>query len=147
MIAWTMFTTYTWECGNMAEKLTNTTVKLGNVIPVKNVDRKNWEVNEFISIQIEDREGDNERCLLFTQLEYSLLKDVVLPCECTKALVTGRLYPAALYGRDVFFVRVIEKGTPRLVQIGKTILAKVDKRAKAHPKSVTKKSLIRDLLD
>ena len=54
----------------------NTDVKMGNLILVKNTQRKPTENGEYISIHVEDEDGENERCLLFTTIEISDMEKI-----------------------------------------------------------------------
>ena len=54
----------------------NTDIKMGNLVLVKNTQRKPMENSEYISIHVEDEDGENERCLLFTQVEMSDMEKI-----------------------------------------------------------------------
>jgi hypothetical protein len=41
----------------------------GRLISVENKDRKFGSANVYIAIQVEDADGSNERCILFTDAE------------------------------------------------------------------------------
>jgi len=41
----------------------------GRMIPVENTDRKFGSATSYMAIQVEDADGCNERCLLFTDAE------------------------------------------------------------------------------
>ena len=49
----------------------DTDIKMGNLILVKNTKKKPTENDEYVSLHVEDEDGENERCLLFTQIEIS----------------------------------------------------------------------------
>ena len=53
----------------MANLIDKVKVKLGRLIKVENTEKKKNENSEYISLWIEDPNGKNERCLLFTQKE------------------------------------------------------------------------------
>jgi len=53
------------------KKLDEVTVKNGRLIRVKNTERPNFSnaKEEYIAVFVEDADGKNERCLLFTDKE------------------------------------------------------------------------------
>lgn len=139
------------------ELLEDIPVKLGNVILVRNVektkrdektDRQINEPESYYSIQIEDYDGKNERCILITAHEYEQLPLVTLPEEFTSKVLIGRLYPVNIGKTDAYFLAINTKDNWRkLVRIGKWLLDKAESRAKKHPESLTKKNWLRDLID
>lgn len=55
----------------MAIRLSNARVKAGRLIPVYNTDRPRFSNAKpvYMSVWVEDADGKNERCLLFTEKE------------------------------------------------------------------------------
>lgn len=53
----------------MASIIDQVRVKLGRLIRVKNTNRKFGELETYIAVQVEDADGSNERCLLFTEMQ------------------------------------------------------------------------------
>ena len=51
----------------MAEMIDNVEVKLGRAIRVKNLDPQHGEAEVYVALQVEDLNGKNERCVLFTE--------------------------------------------------------------------------------
>lgn len=47
----------------------STKVVKGRLISVGNIDRKFGSAESYIAIQVEDADGGNERCILFTNAE------------------------------------------------------------------------------
>jgi hypothetical protein len=138
----------------MAELIDDMPIKLGQLIRVRNVERskdlKNHRAEsiEYVSLQIEDEDSNNERCILFTHIEHTDMESVGLPEVLTEKMVYGRLYPCIIGKRSTFFCKVKHwDGRTRILRISKTQLTKMDKRAKAHPDSCTKKSLLTDMMD
>jgi hypothetical protein len=127
----------------------NLPVKLGQLIPVENVEqRSRAEFDRYIALHIEDLDSSNERCILFTPLEHTDMESVVLPEDITKHMVQGRLYPCTLGNRDTNLVSVTHwDGRSRVLRISATQLAKAERRASKHPESLPKKSFITDLMD
>lgn len=53
----------------MASVIDKVRVKLGRLIRVENTDRTFGSADVYIAVQVEDADGSNERCLLFTEKE------------------------------------------------------------------------------
>lgn len=53
----------------MANVLDQVKVKQGRLIRVQNTDRTFGSADVYIAVQVEDADGSNERCLLFTEKE------------------------------------------------------------------------------
>jgi hypothetical protein len=53
----------------MASVIDKVRVKLGRLIRVKNTERTLGSADLYIAVQVEDADGSNERCLLFTEKE------------------------------------------------------------------------------
>lgn len=49
----------------------NLKVELGQLIRVNNLEKKANENDIYVALQVEDEDGGNERCLLFTEIEVS----------------------------------------------------------------------------
>ena len=127
----------------------NLPVKLGQLIPVYNMDRRTKsEFDHYIALHIEDIDGSNERCVLFTSLEHTDMESVKLPEDITKNMIQGRLYPCTLGARSTNLVATTHwDGRVRILRISPSQLARLDKRASKHPETCPKKSFITDMLD
>lgn len=133
----------------MAELIDNVEVKLGRAIRVKNLDPKKEEAEVYIALQVEDLNGKNERCVLFTEHELELCPVLDISWD----LVPGRLYPYSdnqyngyivktlIYSvkRDEWYV-VVRRITQRRLDIA-------ENRAEKNPEDLTKKSWLVDWLD
>lgn len=133
----------------MAEMIDEVEVKLGRAIRVKNLDPRKGEAEVYIALQVEDLNGKNERCILFTERELELCPVL----DITWDLVPGRLYPYAdnqytgyivktlIYSktRDEWYVVVRRISTHRLEV--------ADERAMKNPEDLTHKSWLVDWLD
>lgn len=53
----------------MANVLDQVKVKQGRLIRVENTERTFGSSDVYIAVQVEDADGNNERCLLFTEKE------------------------------------------------------------------------------
>ena len=52
-----------------AKQIDEFKVVLGQMIKVQNQDKKNLQCENYIAVQVEDEDGENERCLLFTEIQ------------------------------------------------------------------------------
>lgn len=59
----------------MANVLDQVKVKQGRLIRVQNTDRTFGSADVYIAVQVEDANGSNERCLLFTEKEIQAAQD------------------------------------------------------------------------
>lgn len=130
----------------MAEKIDNFKVKLGQLIRVKNTQKTAQEADSYMSVQVEDFDGNNERCLLFREV---VISDMPKISFCLKNdLICGRLYPITLAGNEGYILKVINMGgTELLLRVSKSKLIAAEKLAKKNPEDLTKKSLMTDLMD
>lgn len=139
------------------------TPRLGQFIRVNNAERfddlkdgftnKVWKLKRYsesvfyVSLQVENVDGKGERCLLFTPVEHTDMEFIELDPSLTK-FVMGRLYPAVIGRRPCYLIKTKHwNGSTRILRISKSQLTKADKRALAHPKTVTTKPAIVDMFD
>jgi len=61
----------------MTEKIDDARIVPGRLIRVKNTDKPKFSnaKNEYISLFVEDADGSNERCLLFTEREINVAQN------------------------------------------------------------------------
>ena len=142
----------------MKKKIDDLTPRLGQFIRVNNMEKAaaktgaekfkyGSEWNEYVSLQVEDVDGNGERCLLFTHTEHTDMEFIELDDSMTK-FVFGRLYPANIARRDCYLIKTKHwDGRVRILRISKTQLKKADARARRHPKSITTKPAIIDMFD
>lgn len=142
----------------MKKKIDDITARLGQFIRVNNMEKATAktgaekfkfgsECNGYVSLQVEDVDGNGERCLLFTHTEHTDMEFIELDDSMTK-FVYGRLYPANIARRDCYLIKTKHwDGRVRILRISKTQLKKADARARRHPKSITTKPAIIDMFD
>lgn len=129
----------------MVKKLTNAAVKMGAILPVKNLKKKHpTEADDYVCVHVEDVTGKNEYALLLTRNEY-----IALPCAAIGIkLKPGRLYPLQLGWVDRFIATFIDTdGVECTVTIGVKALESFKARALKNPEDVPKKSMLTNLLD
>ena len=123
-------------------------IKLGQFIKIENKERKNLESDSYIAIQVEDVNGSNERCLLFTENELSNAKNIDSSNWLASELKAGRLYPLTIGTQKFYMIKIFDLNkTEKIVKITQGLLNKAEKRSEKNPEDLTKKSFIRDLFD
>lgn len=122
-------------------------VKMGNLILVKNTKKKPTENDEYVSLHVEDEDGENERCLLFTQIEISDMEKVQSKFFL-ESMKNGRLYKVVIDGNQTNLVKVVHKdGREMIFRISNTQLEKADFRRIKNPEDLTEKGFWEDLRD
>lgn len=133
----------------MAEMIDNVEVKLGRAIRVRNLDPRKGEAENYIALQVEDLDGKNERCILFTEHELELCPVL----DITWDLVPGRLYPYADNQYEGYIVKTFTYSKKRnewftvVRRITTNRLKMADERAMKNPEDLTRKSWLVDWLD
>ena len=54
-----------------AKQLDDNKIVLGQMVRVANQEKKFNENELYVAVQVEDEDGENERCILFTEIELS----------------------------------------------------------------------------
>lgn len=133
------------EIHNMDENLK---IKLGQFVRVENKNKKNLENDIYVALQIEDEDGNNERCILFTEIEIADLKCINLSNWFVPSMVAGRLYNVSLNKNSFYLMKIFNRSEDiRVIKLSKRLLKKAEKRAKNNPEDLTKKSYLTDLFD
>lgn len=130
-------------------KIDNVTVKLGRAIRVKNTDPRIGEADTYIALQVEDLDGKNERCILFTEHELNICPVL----DITWDLIPGRLYPYSDNQYSGYIVKTLTFSSKKneWYVVVRRITAKrleiAEDRAMKNPEDLTKKSWLVDWLD
>ena len=133
----------------MAELIDNVEVKLGRAIRVRNLDPRHGETEVYVALQVEDLDGNNERCVLFTERELELCPVLDISWD----LVPGRLYPYADNQYEGYIVKTFIYSTKRdewyivVRRITAKRLSIAEDRAMKNPEDLTRKSWLVDWLD
>lgn len=133
----------------MAELIDNVEVKLGRAIRVRNLDPRHGETEVYVALQVEDLDGNNERCILFTERELELCPVLDISWD----LVPGRLYPYADNQYEGYIVKTFIYSTKRdewyivVRRITAKRLSTAEDRAMKNPEDLTRKSWLVDWLD
>ena len=133
----------------MAEMIDNVEVKLGRAIRVRNLDPRHGETEVYVALQVEDLDGNNERCVLFTERELELCPVLDISWD----LVPGRLYPYADNQYEGYIVKTFIYSAKRdewyivVRRITAKRLSIAEDRAMKNPEDLTRKSWLVDWLD
>lgn len=131
----------------MAKKLDNLKIVMGQLIRVANTQKKFNENDRYVSLQVEDVGGDNERCLLFTEIQISDVEKVELPV-ISKSMKMGRIYPVKIDKQQSHLVKVKNiHGDEMIFRLSNTQLNDADSRRIRNPEDLTKKGFLVDLRD
>ena len=128
----------------MANQIDKQKVTLGQMIRVANLEKKFNENDKYVSLQVEDEDGNNERCLLFTEIELSDMQKVELPFD----MVLGRIYKCVIDKKPTNLIKVINYYDKQMIlRISPYQLNFSESRALRNPEDLTKKGLLTDLMD
>lgn len=122
------------------------TVELGQLIRVTNLNKKAQENEIYVSLQVEDEDGENERCILFTEIETADMEKI--GGSLLESLVCGRIYKCLIgkHTTNIIKVKNYNKET-KFFRVSNSQLAKAERRALRNQEDLTKKSLWVDMMD
>ena len=121
-------------------------VELGQLIRVTNLNKRAQENEMYVSLQVEDENGENERCILFTEIETSDMQKI--SGKFLENLKFGRIYKCVIGRHQTNILKVKNYyGTSLYFRISNSQLAKAEKRALRNQEDLTKKSLWTDMMD
>lgn len=131
----------------MAEKIDDFKTVMGQMIMVKNQEKIATANDQYISIHVEDEDGKNERCLLFTEIEISDMEKISM--EFLKnSMIAGRLYNAVIDKKNTFLCLVKNRiGQEMILRITPFKLSQAENRSAKNPEDLPKKDFMTDLLD
>ena len=121
-------------------------VELGQLIRVTNLNKKLHENDIYVSLQVEDEDGNNQRCLLFTEIETADMEKI---CgSFLNSLKCGRIYKCIIDRHQTNLLRVKNyTGEDKFFRLSNTQLTKAEKRALKNLEDLTQKSKLTDLFD
>lgn len=122
------------------------TIELGQLIRVTNLNKKAQENEIYVSLQVEDEDGENERCILFTEIETADMEKI--GGSFLESLVCGRIYKCLIgkHTTNIIKVKNFNKET-KFFRVSNSQLTKAEKRALRNQEDLTKKSLWIDMMD
>ena len=121
-------------------------IVMGKVIKVENQMKVATANDVYLSVQVEDESGDNERCLLFTEKEFDKVATVKADFM-TDAMKPGRIYNATIDGDMTYLVKVGRGEVEKIIRLSPTQLEIAETRSEKNPEDLTKKSLLTDMID
>ena len=130
-----------------AKQLDENKVVLGQAVKVANQEQKMNENEVYLAFQVEDENGLNERCILFTEIEFSDLEKITFDFAFNK-MVDGRIYSAVIDKKPTNLVKLANgEGDKKIYRISATQLKTAEERALKNPEDLTKKNFFTDLKD
>ena len=121
-------------------------IKLGQLIRVKNLKKRLHENEIYVSLQVKNEDGCDERCLLFTEIEISDMEKI--SGEFLKLLKDGFIYKCVLGKRETNIIRVKNyEGEDKFLRVSKTQLKRAERRAELNKEDLTEKSFFTNLFD
>lgn len=121
-------------------------IKLGQLIRVTNLNRKSLENELYVSLQVEDEDGNNERCILFTEIELSDMQKI--SGNFLTSLKDGKIYKCKIGNRDTNIIRVKNYiGMDLFLRVSNSQLRKAEKRAERNKEDLTEKSIWTNMFD
>lgn len=127
--------------------MSDLTVKLGQLIKIENKEKKSTENEFYIALQVEDYDGKNERCILFTENEVKNATRINYDNFFVENMKAGRLCPF-IFNSYSYLIKVFDENEQELIlKFSKKTIEAADLRASKNPEDLTKKSFFRDLID
>lgn len=127
--------------------MSDLTVKLGQLIKIENKEKKSTENSYYIALQVENYDGKNERCILFTENEVKNATRINYDNFFIEYMKAGRLCPF-IFNSNSYLIKVFDENEQELVlKFSKKVIEAADERARKNPEDLTKKSFFRNLID
>lgn len=123
-----------------------TKVQLGTLIKVQNKNRRKFQNQHYVALQVEDLSGQKQFCILFTQIQLADMQKIQAQWM-QKELIFGRIYPIVINRRQTNLIKIKNDNIVHILRVSNTQLNKAEKRAAKNPQDLTKKSLLTDLFD
>ena len=124
----------------------NLKIVLGQLIRVKNLNKKLHENTIYVSLQVEDEDGNNERCLLFSEIQIADMEKV--SGSFFNNLIYGRIYKCIIGHIKTNIIKIKNYSSEdKFLRISNTKLLKAEKRALKNLEDLTIKSKFTDLFD
>lgn len=122
-------------------------VTMGQMLKVANKEKKATANDKYIALHIEDENGENERCLLFTEIEIADIEKVKFS-SLSDAMKFGRIYKANIDKKDTNLIKVKNlSGEEMILRLSPFQLERADDRRIKNPEDLPKKGFLTDLMD
>ena len=131
----------------MAEKIDDFKTVMGQMIMVKNQEKVATANERYVAIHVEDENGENERCLLFTEIEIADMEKIYMDF-LKSTMVAGRLYSARIDKKPVYLCLVKNRNNEEMIlRISPFKLSQAENRAFKNPEDLPEKNFLTDLMD
>ena len=129
-----------------AKKLDNKKVVMGHMIRVANQQQKFNENDKYIAVHVESENGQEQRCLLFTEIEMADMEKINFDFVF-QSMKPGRLYSATIDGKKTSFVKLFNDDEGKIYRISPSQLKTAEERANRNPEDLPEKGWWTDLKD
>lgn len=131
----------------MAEKIDDFKTVMGQMIMVKNQEKVATANERYVAIHVEDENGLNERCLLFTEIEIADMEKIYMDL-LKSTMVAGRLYSARIDKKPVYLCLVKNRNNEEMIlRISPFKLSQAENRAFKNPEDLPEKDFLTDMMD
>lgn len=121
-------------------------IVLGQLIRVKNLNRRLHENEIYVSLQVKNEDKSGERCILFTETEISDMEKI--SGKFLELLQYGYVYKCVLGKRETNIIRVKNAaGEDKFLRVSNSQLKRAEKRAELNKEDLTEKSFFSNLFD
>lgn len=127
----------------------NLKVVLGQLIRVKNLNKKPTENALYVSLQVKDENGNNERCILLSEKEVTKLEIEKIKADFLYSnMKAGVIYRFIINNHETNLIKVMNYEKKNLIfKISNNLLLIAEKRALRNKEDLTKKGFFVDLFD
>lgn len=127
----------------------NLKVVLGQLIRVKNLNKKPTENALYVSLQVKDENGNNERCILLSEKEVTKLEIEKIKADFLYSnMKAGVIYTFIINNHETNLIKVMNYEKKNLIfKISNNLLLIAEKRALRNKEDLTKKGFFVDLFD
>lgn len=127
----------------------NLKVVLGQLIRVKNLNKKPTENALYVSLQVKDENGNNERCILLSEKEVTKLEIEKIKADFLYSnMKAGVIYRFIINNHETNLIKVLNYEKKNLIfKISNNLLLIAEKRALRNEEDLTKKGFFVDLFD
>ena len=126
----------------MGTQLDDRVITPGDVVPVKNLESKINECEEYMQIWVEDADGGNERPLLLSKKEVENLAEIH-PCDILDKMKMGRIYD---FGKSNIVKVEVINGVQQVVFLPKSLIKRGETRAAKNKEDIVKVGVLIDWL-
>ena len=117
----------------------------GKLVRLENKNEKAVESDYYFALWVENKLGNDEKCLLFSQSDINKIQDVTF-CDFDKIMGLGRLYQMG--NAESYFIKIIDLDkNEKVVRLNSTVMKNGVRRSEKNPEDIPEKGFLQDLLD